>query len=317
MTRDTTGAPGASRLAIVGAFAAVYLLWGSTYLAIRFAIETLPPFTMAGVRFLVAGAPLYIWTLWRTRERPSLLHWRSAVVIGGLMLLGGNGGVVWSEQFVPSGLAALMVATVPLWMVLFEWMGPEGTRPTRLTLLGLVVGFAGVAVLVGGEESLDAARVPWVPAGVLLFASASWAVGSLYSRRATLPRSPLLATAMEMLGGGALLVLAGLLSGEGSEIALESISPRSAISLAYLIVFGSIVAFSAYIWLLRVTTPARVSTYAYVNPVVAVVLGWLLASEPLTPRIGIAAALITAAVFAVVLSRDQSSSKVQQEQKKG
>jgi drug/metabolite transporter (DMT)-like permease len=300
--------PRPSRFAIVAAFAAVYLVWGSTYLAIRFAIETLPPFTMAGVRFIIAGAVLYIWVVKRTEEQPSPVHWRSALIVGGLLLLGGNGGVVWAEQFVPSGLAALVIATVPLWMVLFEWLGPGHIRPSSLTLLGLVVGFAGVAVLVGGDDGFEAARIPWIPALVLLFASASWAAGSLYSRRAALPRSPLLATSMEMLGGGALLVLAGVLAGESNDVALADVSLRSALSLAYLIVFGSIVAFSAYIWLLRVTTPARASTYAYVNPVVAVLLGWLLASEPLTPRVGLATVFVVAAVLAVITGRDPARS---------
>jgi drug/metabolite transporter (DMT)-like permease len=309
--------PHPSRLSIVAAFATVYVVWGSTYLAIRFAIETLPPFIMAGTRFLVAGALLYVWARFRSGERPSPGHWRSAFIIGGLMLLGGNGGVVWAEQFVASGLAALIVATVPLWMVLFEWLGPDGTRPTRLTLLGLITGFVGVAVLVGGGDGLDAARVPWIPGAVLLFASASWAAGSLYSRRALLPCSPLVATAMEMLGGGTLLLLAGALTAEGGSVALEQVSTRSALSLAYLILFGSILAFTAYIWLLRVTTPARVSTYAYVNPVVAVALGWLLASEPFTPRIGLAAALIVAAVFAVIVARDRPPAGLDQEEETG
>ena len=222
------------------------------------------------------------------------------------MLLGGNGGVVWAEQFVPSGLAALIVATVPLWMVLLEWIGPDRMQPSRLTLAGLLVGFAGVAVLVGGNGGVENAPVSVLPASVLLFASASWAVGSLYSRRAPLPRSPLLATAMEMLGGGALLLLVGLVSGEAGDVILAEVSARSLLSLSYLIIFGSILAFSAYIWLLRVSTPARVSTYAYVNPIVAVLLGWLLASEPLTPRIGVATTLVVLAVVAVVVARQRA-----------
>ena len=308
MTHDSeTVCP--SRLAVVSAFAAVYVVWGSTYLAIRFAIETLPPFLMAGVRFLIAGALLYVWARFRTGERPSPRHWRSAATIGGLMLLGGNGGVVWAEQFVASGLAALIVATVPLWMVVLEWLAPGGSRPSRFTFVGLVAGFVGVAVLVGDSNKLDAAQVPWIPAAVLLFASASWAVGSLHSRRAPLPRSPLLATAMEMLGGGALLAATGLLFGEGNAALVGEVSAKSVLSLAYLIVFGSILAFSAYIWLLRVTTPARVSTYAYVNPIVAVALGSLMAAEPFTPRISIAAALIVAAVFAVIVARERPAAE--------
>jgi drug/metabolite transporter (DMT)-like permease len=292
---------------VVLAFAAVYVIWGSTYLAIRFAIETLPPFLMAATRFLVAGVLLYTASRQRAGERPTSRQWLGATAVGGLMLFGGNGGVVWAEQWVPSGLAALIIATVPLWMVILEWIGSGYRRPTRMTAGGLILGFAGVAVLVGGDGGAQAARVPWVPAAVLLLASGSWAAGSLYSRNAPLPRSPLLATAMQMIGGGAVLLLAGLASGEAGRIALREVSLRSALGLAYLIVFGSIVAFTAYIWLLRVSTPARVSTYAYVNPVVAVLLGWALAGEALTPRVGTATALIVVAVFAVIAGRSSGS----------
>ena len=292
-----------SSAALLAAFAAVYLVWGSTYLAIRFAIETLPPFLMAGSRFLVAGALMYVWARRKrsgaTRSpRPGLRQWAAAGIVGGLLLLGGNGGVVWAEQFVASGLTALIIATVPLWMVALEWARPGGSRPTRPILLGLIVGISGVAVLVGTEGALGAG-VPLIPALVLVLASGSWAVGSLYSRTAPLPTSSVLSTALQMLTGGALLFLAGLLRGEATGFEVATVSLRSALALGYLIVFGSFIGFSAYIWLLRVSSPARVSTYAFVNPVVAVFLGWLLAAEPLNTRVGIATALVVAAVVLV------------------
>lgn len=296
-------APAPARWAVLGAFAAVYLIWGSTYLAIRIAIETLPPFLMAGGRFLVAGGLLYAWLRLRGAARPELRHWVSASVSGGLMLLGGNGGVVWAEQYVPSGLAALIVAMVPLWMVLFDWLRPGGERPGRPILLGLLVGLAGVVVLVGPEEAAAQGAVPWIPALVLLCASASWSLGSLWSRRAELPRSPLLGTALQMLGGGALLTLFALVRGEAGAVDPAAWSARSLAALAYLVVFGSLVGFTCYVWLLKVSTPAKAATYAYVNPIVAVVLGWAIVDEPLTWRVGVAGALVVGAVALVTTAR--------------
>ncbi|HEX7091511.1 MAG TPA: EamA family transporter [Longimicrobiales bacterium] len=285
---------------VVAAFAAVYTIWGSTYLAILYAIETLPPFLMAGVRFVIAGSVLYAWAWLRGARRPvTLLHWKSALVVGGLLLLGGNGAVVWAEQRVASGLAALLVATVPLWMVLLDWLRPAGVPPDRRTAAGIVIGLAGLALLVGPESLLGGGRVDPLGAGVLVAGSLSWAAGSLYARGARLPDSALLATAMEMLAGGALLVLVGALTGEVGRLDPGAVSARSLLGLLYLIVFGSLVGFTAYTWLLGVSTPARVSTYAYVNPVVAVLLGWALAGEPLTPRMALAAAVIVAAVAAI------------------
>ncbi len=277
----------------------VYIVWGSTYLAIRFAVETLPPFLMAGVRFVVAGALLYAWARLHGVPAPRPRQWGSAAVVGGLLLLGGNGGVVWAEQFVPSGLAALLVATVPLWMVGLDAAATRRLPSTRV-LLGLAAGLAGVAWLAGplggGESPVRADG-----AVVLLLASLAWAVGSLFSRRADLPTGRGLGTAMQMLAGGGLLVLAGLATGETGAVELASISARSALALLYLIVFGSLVGFSAYIWVLRASTPAKVSTYAFVNPAVAVFLGWLLAGEALDARILGAGALILAAVVLIVL----------------
>ncbi|GAB4475041.1 MAG: drug/metabolite exporter YedA [Anaerolineae bacterium] len=300
MTINSPAAP--PRLKVLAAFAAIYLIWGSTYLAIRFAIDTIPPFLMAGWRFLIAGGLLYGWLRIRGVPPPQRIHWRSGVIIGGLMLLGGNGGVTWAEQHVPSGLAALLIATVPLWMVLLEWVRPSGRRPALAVLIGVAVGLAGVVLLID-PANLGGSRVDPLGAGVLVLAALSWSIGSLYSREAPLPEPQMMSTALEMLGGGALLVLLGTASGEWARLDLAGISTRSALAMAYLVVFGSLIGFSAYIWLLKVSTPARASTYAYVNPVVAVLLGWLLGGEPISGLMLLAAAIIIGAVVLITAYR--------------
>jgi len=288
-----------SKAKIVSAFGAVYLLWGSTYLAIRFGVETIPPFLMAGTRHLTAGLLLYAWMRARGTPRPPLRHWASAAVVGGLLLLGGNGLVTWAEQRVPSGLAALIVASVPIWMAMLG--GLEKRRlPGGFLIGGLALGLTGIALLVVPGRFGGGRHVDPVGAAALLLAAVSWSIGSLFSRRAKLPSSTLTAVSMEMIAGGALLWAAGLLGGEGARLHVSAVSLKSAISLGYLVVFGSLVGFSAYVWLLKVTTPARVSTYAYVNPIVAVLLGTLFAGEELTLRIGLAAAGIVAAVALII-----------------
>ncbi|MGH9399477.1 MAG: EamA family transporter [Thermoanaerobaculia bacterium] len=287
------------RARIVAAFGAVYVLWGSTYLAIRFGVETIPPFVMAGTRHLTAGLLLYAWMRARGTARPSRRHWGAATVIGGLMLLGGNGLVTWAEQRVPSGLAALIVASVPIWMAVLAAL-EKRRRPASYVVAGLAIGLAGIALLVAPGRLGGGGRVDPLGAAALLTAALSWSIGSLASRRAPLPASTLTAVSMEMIAGGCLLWIAGLLGGEGNRLALAGISLRSALSLCYLTVFGSLLGFSAYVWLLKATTPERVSTYAYVNPIVAVLLGTLLAGEELTLRIGIAAAAIVAAVALII-----------------
>lgn len=291
------------------AFLAVYVLWGSTYLAIRFAIETVPPFVMAGARFVVAGAILYAWMRWRGASAPRPSHWRGATVVGGLLLLMGNGGVVWAEQRVASGLAAVLIAVVPFWMVLFDWLHADGTRPGLAVLLGLVAGFAGVALLIVPGEFAGAGHVDPLGAAALLFASVSWATGSLYSRRAPQPASLLLAAAMQMLVGGALLLAAGTVTGEWARLDLGAVSVRSVLSMGYLVLFGSIVGFSCYTWLLKATTPARVATYAYVNPAVAMLLGWGLGGEPLSSRALLAVAVIVGAVVVITTARARRGSR--------
>jgi drug/metabolite transporter (DMT)-like permease len=290
---------------IVAAFAAVYLIWGSTYLAIRFAIETLPPMLMAGVRFLAAGAVLYGWMRLRGVERPGRAQWRAAAIVGVLLLVGGNGGVVWAEQRVASGLTALIVSMVPVWVVLLEWLGPRSVRlgrPRRAVLIGVGGGLLGVVLLVGPGDLLGGAVDP-LGAGVLVMGSLSWAFGSTLSRKLPLPSSAGLGTAMEMLAGGAALLVIGLVAGEAWRLDLAGASTKSVLSLVYLSIFGSLIALSAYVYLLREVAVSKVATYAYVNPIVALLLGAAFAGEELSPRTMIAAATILGSVVLITSQR--------------
>ena len=297
-------------LALAGAFAAIYIIWGSTYLAIRFAVETVPPFSMAGIRFVIAGAILLLWARWRGVERPSAANVRAALIVGTLLLFGGNGLVTWAEERVASGVAAVLVALVPVWMVVLDRVAFRKQRPNALVWVGVAAGFAGVFVLArpgapgaGGSTVDPLHQIDAVGAGLVVLATLSWAWGSLYARSASLPRSMAMASGLEMLLGGAVLLVAALLKGEWREFDATAISTRSTIAVVYLITFGSIVALSAYGWLLRVTSAAAVSTYAFVNPVVAVFLGWLLAGELVTPHIFFASTLIIGAVLLIHVSK--------------
>lgn len=287
----------ASPASIALGFAAVYILWGSTYLGIRFAVASIPPLLMAGTRFFAAGCILYALVRSRGAARPSFTHWRSAAILGGLLLLGGNGLVSIAEQTVPSGVAALIVAAVPFWMVLLNAV-EQRTQPKLSVVAGLVLGIVGLAILVLPGNS--AGHADPLGIGLLLAASFSWAVGSLYAPRAHLPASTFLGIAMEMVAGGVLLWIVGLATGESVSLHTNDITLKSALALAYLTVFGSLLGFSAYVWLLKVTTPARASTYAFVNPVIAVILGWVLAGEMLNARILLAGAIIVAAVCIIM-----------------
>lgn len=289
-----------SRLALVLGFLAVYLIWGSTYLAIRFTLETFPPFLMAAVRFALAGGILYAWARFKGEKAPELPHWRPALIIGGLLLLVGNGGVVWAEQRVASGLAALLVATEPLWIVLMQAVGPDRVKPTPRILTGVFVGLVGLVLLVAPWEAAGSRVDLWGAFAVILGAF-SWAGGSLYSRRVHVPRSPFMVTSMQMLAGSAWLGLASLVTKEPARFDVSLISAKSVLSLLYLMVFGSLVAYTVYVWLIRVANPSVVSTYAYVNPVVAVLLGFFLAGEPISTRMLAAAAVIVSAVVLITL----------------
>ncbi|SRR6266508_4351453 len=281
----------------------VYVLWGSTYLSIRVAVRTLPPFLMAATRFLVAGLILLALTIRRgdrTADPIGARQWGAAAIVGTLLLLGGNGLVSWSERRIDSGVAALIVATVPIWMAVFAaTLGAERLRAR--TVAGLALGFAGVALLIRSAGS-DGGPVDLLGGLGVVLASLLWAFGSILSRRLSLPKRPLVATSMEMLAGGAALALTGLLSGELRGFSPSQVSLESLLGLGYLIVFGSWAAFSAYVWLLANARPSLVSTYAYVNPVIAVFLGWLILHEPVTPLTLLAAAVIVGAVAVIVRS---------------
>ncbi|HET6232757.1 MAG TPA: drug/metabolite exporter YedA [Longimicrobiaceae bacterium] len=292
----------AALLKLLAAFAIVYVIWGSTYLAIAIAIDTIPPLAMAGARFVIAGSVLYAFLRLRGVPNPEPRQWRAAGIVGALLLVGGNGCVVMAERTVPSGIVALLVATVPLWMVLLEWLRPGGgVRPARRTFVGLAVGFAGMVLLVGPGELSGGGGVPLGGAAIVFAGSLSWAFGSIWARQAPMPKNPLMATAVEMLSAGVLLTVIAGATGELSSVGAQAVTLKSLLALGYLIVFGSLVAFSAYVWLLRATTPALVSTYAYVNPVVAVFLGWLVLGEPVTGRTLLAAAVIIAAVAIITI----------------
>ena len=285
-------------LQIVLAFAAIYIIWGTTYLAIRVAVETSPPFLMAGVRVLIAGTATLAFLRAQGVAWPRRFHWRSALVVGGFMLVGGNGLVTWAEQEVPSGIAALVVATVPLWMTLFDWLFAGARRPGKRIAAGLVLGFLGIGLLLGPRLFVETSGISLTSWSLLFLAPILWSVGSLYSRRAALPENTFMSTAMEMLIAGLLLLLAGLATGEGRQLDVAAIAPRSLAALLYLTVFGSIIALTAYVWLLKTVDAARAATYTYVNPVIAVFLGWLLLGETVNAQMLVAVAII---VFAVVL----------------
>ncbi|MGH7651711.1 MAG: EamA family transporter [Gemmatimonadaceae bacterium] len=299
----------ASRAQIVAAFASIYIIWGSTYLAIRYAVETIPPFLMGGTRFLISGALLYIWARNRGAGRPTKPHWRNAIIAGGFLLLGGNGAVIWAEQFVPSGMTALLVSILPFWLVIIEWLRPPRKRPTPAILVGLALGFVGIIVLVGPGNVGGQGDVRPIGALVLILGSLSWAIGSFWSRDASLPESGILTTGMEMLGGGALLMIVAALAGEFSHFNRHGVSRASAIGLIYLITFGSLIGFTSYIWLLDKVSPARLGTYAYVNPIVAVLLGWAIAGERLSARTAVAAAIVICAVALITTARTSTTAQ--------
>jgi drug/metabolite transporter (DMT)-like permease len=283
---------------IWAALITIYLAWGSTYLAIHFAVQSIPPFFMTGTRFLVAGVILYAWRRMAGDPRPTRGQWKSAGLIGTLLLVGGIGGVSWAEQYVPSGIAALIVAATPLWVVLLEVLRRHGKRPSLVTLVGVAGGLAGIVILINPLASTGYGQ-GYSIAGivVLLLAALSWSVGSLYSHEADLPGSALLGSGMELLVGSAGSFILGLALGEGSQLQISAITGRSVAGLAYLIVVGSLVGFVCYTWLLREAPTELVVTYAYVNPLVAVALGSLLAQEILTPRVLMATPLILLAVI--------------------
>ena len=300
-----------TRAALLTGFATIYLVWGSTYLGIRVAVETLPPFLMSGARFLVAGGLIAGWIALTRGFRPTRRQWIDNAIIGALLLLGGNGLVSWAEQRIPSGIATLIVSLGPLFIVLLDWavlaLGrdkTQGTRPTLATFVGVGLGITGLVVLVGpqlgdGANHLD----PW-SVGALVLACLSWSAGSLYTRYARTPAEPFTGAAMQMLTGSGWLFLVSLLRGEPLHFDPALVSTRSLFAWAYLVAAGSLVGFTTFVWLMKHSTPARVSTYAYVNPIVAVFLGWLVLHESISSRIFVGAAVIIAGVALITASKN-------------
>ena len=292
------------------ALIALYVVWGSTYLAIRFAVETIPPFFHASLRFLVSGLILFLWRRAAGDPMPTRGNWKSTAIVGTLLLVGGNGLVAFAEKSVPSGIAALVITTSPFWLVLFESLRSGGAKPNRMIILGLLIGFSGVFLLVGPGEIAGAEhKFDTFGITLLLIAPVLWSLGSIYARGADMPKSTLMSTGMQMLAGAVSLFVVSLATGELNGFSFGDVSMRSWWGLLYLITFGSLVGFVSYGWLLHNAPISLTSTYAYVNPVVAVFLGWLLAGEELNARIAVASAVIIGAVVMINYARSLPSKK--------
>ncbi len=295
--------PKPSRISIILAFAAVYVIWGSTYLGIKYAIQTMPPLLMSGVRYFIAGLIVFVIAISTGAPFPKKIHWRNTLIIGALLVLMGNGGVALAESLIPSGIASLIVCSVPMWFALVGWLFFKKGKPGSLTIGGIILGFIGIMILVGPKNIFHVGQgINLTGVLIITIGSIGWSVGSLFSSKALLPANHLTTTGMQMLCGGILLTIAGLAKGEYSQVHFDAISTSSLLAMGYLITFGSIVAFSAYSWLLRVISPSLVSTYAYVNPVIAVFLGWLFLNEHIDKYTIIGSLFI---VFALILITSQ------------
>lgn len=302
---------------MIAAFAAVYILWGSTYLAIKVGIETFPPFIMAGGRFFVAGSILFFAAM-RTAdfEWPKAVHWKTSFIVGTLLLLGGNGGVVIASHYVSSSVTALLVATEPFFIVILSWLWLKNARPGSRTTLGLIVGFVGVALLILGQANGGNSAVGgygmWIGTVAVIAAALSWAAGSIYGLKSPVPRSSMLTAGMQMMAGGFVLLIVSIIRGEWWTVDVAAISGRSWFAVGYLIVCGSLIGFTAYSWLLKNAQPSMVATYAYVNPVVAVILGWGIAGESLTLQMLLGAVVVIASV-ALITSRKKAKPETEVE----
>lgn len=289
------------RMAVMAAFGALYIFWGSNFLAIRYAVETIPPFVLMGVRSIIAGVLLLAWGLARGEFHVSARQCGGAAIVGTFLFLIGHGGLAWAQQHLPSGLAALIMATIPAWMVVLEWRVSGSAPPRPATWLGLALGLAGIGLLLGPGRTAGAVSLPLIPVAVMLMSSFGWAAGSVASRRVPLPKSVAVATGLQLTLGGAMLCVLALIAGQWSGPIQPSL--RSILGMLYMIVLASIVTLTAYIWLLRVSTPARVGSYAFVNPLVAVFVGWAFAGETLTSRMLVAALVIVTGVVLIVSTR--------------
>ncbi len=299
--------PRSRSMMILFALIAVYLFWGGTYLGMKFAIETIPPFLMAGARFSIAGWILYIFYRLKGEKRPTFKEWKNAGIVGGLLLLGGNGVVAWAEQQVPSSIASVLIATVPIWIIVINSVSYH-KRPKAGAIIGIALGLCGIAILVWDSNGVSKSTNLFGMVAIVL-ASLSWSAGSMYSRTAKLPKAPLLSTGMQMIVGGILLLITAVFHGDYQGFELSKISINSWIAMGYLIVFGSLIGFTAYIWLLKNTEPSLVSTHAFVNPIVAVFLGWFLAGEKIGANALVAALIIIAAVASITIFREKSIPK--------
>lgn len=287
---------------LIGAFAAVYVIWGSTYLGIRYAIESFPPFFMAGTRFLAAGLILYLTGRLKGAPVPEIKEIKTSTIAGFLLLVLGNGGLVWAEQRIPSSVAALLITIEPVWIVLLLWMFKTDNKPNVLTWIGILIGLAGMIFLTGTGAGKDLVKADSLSIFAILISTLAWAFGSIYGTRAKFPSSPLVATGLQMLSGGIILLIISYFSGEFTNINLESVSSKSLWAFVYLIIFGSLIGFTAYAYLLKEAHPSQVSTYAYVNPVIAVILGVFVGNEKLTTQTMFAGGLIIVAVMVIWLS---------------
>ena len=305
MSGTTSGSASGRPGLVVGAFVAIYLIWGSTYLGIRFAIETIPPFVLSTIRFGLAGLIMLIVAIARGEAHATLAQWRTGAIVGSLLMLA-NSLVGVAEKRIPSGIAALLIAMTPLFMVLLEWARPGGRRPTVWVGVGLLIGLAGVAALVGPASLGDGARIDRIGAATVILGSLAWSSGSIYSRHADRPSSSVMMSAIQMLVGAVFVAAIGLATSEWSTWDPSAVSMRSFVAFLYLLVFGSLIGFSAFVYLLRVSTPARVATYAYVNPVVAVILGWAFAGEAISARMLVAAGIIVGGVALITAAESRA-----------
>lgn len=295
--------PAEHRTRILIAFAAVYVIWGSTYLFIKYAIEAIPPFMMGATRFLLAGVMLYAFALWRGAPHANRHDVRSAAATGMLMLGVGNAAVMWSELTVPSGVVALIVSTVPIWVVLIDWLRPRGVRPRLPVFLGLALGVAGMVILIGPRALQGRGHVNEIGALVLLVGSVSWALGTILSKGSKRSGSPLVYSAVQMMAAAAAMLVASVMTGEPARFSFAALTWRAALSWVYLVLAGSIIGYTAYIYLLGKVSATKAATYAYVNPVIAVLLGWAFANEPVGVRTLVAAAVILSGVAMITVTQ--------------
>lgn len=300
-----SASPAPRRWLIVLAFAAVYLIWGSSYIGIHFAVASIPPFVMSGLRFTVAGLLLVGWSVGRGAPLPNRRQWMAAAVCGFFLFLLNNGGLVWAQSHgLPSSVAALLIATTPFWVVLITWLRSK-QRPPAGVLAGVVIGFGGLGLLINPFDG--GAQIDPLLAIIVVLAALAWVIGGLYGRGQALPASPILSTGMQLLTGGVMLMTLAIVTGELGATDWAAITPTSWVALVYLGTASSIIAFSAFIWLMRVVNPATVATYAYVNPVIALVLGAVLANEVLETRSLLAAVIIIGSVIVITRARGRAA----------